>query len=108
MHFVGEATSIHSFLSLSNTVLCVSTAASAIAIAGGRYGLGAGSINLAGLICFGDEQALANCSSFPSFFSLFFCSHFSDAGVLCPRECVCVCVCVHVFMCMHTCVCIHT
>ena len=61
------------------------SAASAIAVTGGAFGPGVGDIHLTGLFCIGDEEYLSNCSVFTTFFSLF-CGHFSDVGVLCPRE----------------------
>ena len=53
------------------------------AISGGNFGPGVGPINAYGLNCIGNETSLLNCSSraVP-----FFCSHFSDVGVLCTRE----------------------
>ena len=58
---------------------------SAIAIDGGNFGFGLGSIHLSGLTCVGNETALSKCPITQTFFSLF-CSHSLDVGVLCPRE----------------------
>ena len=57
----------------------------AIAIGGGLYGLGIGAIHFAGLRCTGEEENFFNCTVRFTIFS-FFCSHFDDVGVLCPRE----------------------
>jgi len=63
-----------------------STDADAIAISGGDFGVGIGSILVVGgLACNGTEGNLISCPRTFSFQSLF-CSHFDDAGVLCPRE----------------------
>lgn len=60
--------------------------ADAIAISGGDFGVGIGSILVVGgLACNGTEGNLISCPRTFSFQSLF-CSHFDDAGVLCPRE----------------------
>ena len=56
-----------------------------IPISGGSYGPGLGEIRLAGLQCTGTERNLTSCPITRNFFSLF-CSHFDDAGVLCPGK----------------------
>ncbi len=63
--------------------LCVS--AGALALQGGEFGSGVGTIVARGLTCTGEEPNLLQCPSQLTFYSIF-CTHLSDVGVLCPCE----------------------
>lgn len=61
-----------------------SSHAASLAVAGGDFGRGVGPTNVNGLRCIGNESTLLDCPVRPTFGTIF-CTHYDDAGVLCPR-----------------------
>lgn len=55
-----------------------------LAIGGGGFGAGIGRIVAVGLRCSGEEGNLLECPFDYTFLSVLYCSHQTDAGVLCP------------------------
>ena len=87
---------VSSVCSILRTTLAIIPAfdlysADAVAVRGAFFGQGQGSILLDDVACTGNESRLVNCS----YDSTPFCSHYEDAGIICPRMC-CVGVCISV------------